>query len=556
MIAENRQCNKCKETFTLEPDDFAFYEKMKVPAPKVCPDCRFKMRAIFRNETTLYSGQKCGLCNKSILSTYNPKLNYTVYCYDCFYSEKWNPLDYFIEYDENKSILSQFKELLQKVPKLNLFISLGTGANINSEYINMAGGCKNCYLVFNTTPAEDLLYSRGVRNGKDSSDIYFGINFEKSYESVNVNNSSAVLYGQNVNSSLNCCFILNCRNLSNCFGCVNLNSKSYYFLNQPMTPDEYKTKVSEIMGSYEKIQNFKKEFESFILKFPMRESNNIKTVDSSGDYLFECKNVKNSLEINSGENCKYSFSSIGIKDSIGTIGYGRQSEKLLEVVATGFSSNVVGTMGADNCLNILYGFYLRNCKNCVASDSIHHVEYGILNKRYEKAEYEKIREKIINELTELGIYGLMIPSELSPYSYNETIAQDNFPLTKEEALAQGFRWEDDIQKTEGKETLKSEEIPDNIKDVTPLITKEILACVECHRNYKITEQELLFYKKMNIPIPRICFYCRHKNRIKQRGPYKFWERNCDKCKKEITTNYAPDRPEIVYCERCYQNEVY
>src|SRR5471030_2604230 len=114
MKTETRQCNKCKESFTLEPDDFSFYEKMKVPAPKVCPDCRFKMRAMFRNETTLYSGRKCALCGKSMITMYNPKLPYIIYCYDCYNSEKWNPEDYFIDYDENLPFISQLKELLIK----------------------------------------------------------------------------------------------------------------------------------------------------------------------------------------------------------------------------------------------------------------------------------------------------------------------------------------------------------------------------------------------------------------------------------------------------------
>ena len=87
MNSETKNCQNCKNDFTIESDDFLFYEKMKVPAPKVCPDCRFKMRAMWRNETTLYSGRKCGLCDKSVVSIYNPKSPYTVYCYDCFCSD-------------------------------------------------------------------------------------------------------------------------------------------------------------------------------------------------------------------------------------------------------------------------------------------------------------------------------------------------------------------------------------------------------------------------------------------------------------------------------------
>ncbi|OGI95037.1 hypothetical protein A2917_01495 [Candidatus Nomurabacteria bacterium RIFCSPLOWO2_01_FULL_42_17] len=551
-----QNCKKCRQDFILDLDDLGFYEKMKVPSPKVCPPCRFKMRAMFRNETTLYSGRQCGLCGKGIISMYNPKSPYTIYCYDCFYSEKWEPKNYAMDYDENKSFLEQFGELLKKVPKITTYISLGSGANVNSEYTNMSTGCRNCYLVFNTSPAEELLYSRGVRHGNDSSDMYFGTSFERCYESINVQESAGILFGQNITGSVDSAFVLNCRGLMNCFGCVNLNNKSYYFFNHPMQPEEYKKKVGEIMGSYEKIEEFKKEFQKFILDFPMRENNNIKTVNSTGDYLFECKNVKDSFEATNAEDSRYIFSSKGVKDSMDTIGYGTKSERMLEVVATGLCSNVIGTYGAENSTDILYGFYVRNCKNCIGCDALHHGEYSILNKQYSKEEYERLRAKIIEELKQKDLYGLMIPPELAPFAYNESIAQDNMPMTKEEVLKTGFRWEDDIQKTEGKETMKPEDIPDHIKDVSDSITDEILKCIDCNRNYKIINQELLFYRKMNLPIPRKCFYCRHRDRITHRGPYKFWDRNCVKCKKEITTNYAPERPEIVYCEKCYQQEVY
>ena len=142
------------------------------------------------------------------------------------------------------------------------------------------------------------------------------------------------------------------------------------------------------------------------------------------------------------------------------------------------------------------------------------------------------------------------------FGYNETIAQDNIPLTKEEALTQGFRWEDDIQKTEGKETMKPEKSPDHIKDISDDFINEVLVCTKCSRNYRLIKRELEFYRKMVIPIPRKCWNCRFLDRIDRRGPYKFWKRNCDKCQKEIITNYAPNRPEIVYCESCYQKEVY
>ncbi|MBP7006502.1 MAG: hypothetical protein KBB16_00350, partial [Candidatus Pacebacteria bacterium] len=388
----------------MDKDELGFYEKMNVPIPKVCPDCRFVMKALFRNETTLYSGRKCDLCGKSIISIYHPKSPYTIYCYDCFYSEKWDAKNYALDYDESKPFLDQFKELMLKVPKINTYVSLGGGPNINSDYTNMTSGARNSYLIFNTTVAEDTMYTRGLRNVKDSCDLYFGTNVERCYDSINVQESNGILWSQNVSGCVDSAFILNGRGLINCFGCVNLNNKSYYFLNKQLTPEEYQEKVKEIMGSYEKIEKFKQEFKEFASKFPRRENNNIQTKDSSGDYIFRSKNVKDSFEVANSEYCRYAYSSKEMKDSYGIIGYGVKSEKMLEVVATGFSSNVIGSYGLENSTNTLYGFYIRGCNNCIGCDGLHHADYAILNKTYLREEYERLKNKIIKELTDQDLY--------------------------------------------------------------------------------------------------------------------------------------------------------
>jgi len=41
-----------------------------------------------------------------------------------------------------------------------------------------------------------------------------------------------------------------------------------------------------------------------------------------------------------------------------------------------------------------------------------------------------------------------------------------------------------------------------------------------------------------------------------RNPRKLYERNCDKCGEDIQTTYEPSRPETVYCEECYNKEIY
>ncbi|PIZ86748.1 hypothetical protein COX93_03310 [Candidatus Nomurabacteria bacterium CG_4_10_14_0_2_um_filter_30_12] len=553
---EIKKCNKCNESFEIDQDEFSFYEKMKVPVPNICPDCRFKIRALWRNETTLYSGQKCVFCNKSIITMYNPKSSYIISCRDCYNGDGWDPKSYAIDYNKSKTFLEQLKELFVRVPKLNLYATLSSGPIINSDYISNAGGAKNCYFLFNGGSAEETLYSRGVRDCRELCDAYFGVNIEQCYETVNVNQSNKIDYGQNIVGCVDSYFIYNCSNLVNCFGCVNLRNKSNYWFNEKISKEEYEKRINEFKGNYKIREKYIKEFLNFKKQFPHKENNNLKTIDSTGDYLFECKNIKDSFEVTKGENCKYIFSGKKIKDSMGIIGFGFQSELLLECVSTGYSSKIIASYCIDQSSEVSYSMSCyHNNKNLFGCDSIKNSQYCILNKQYSKEEYEELKEYIIKELTEQGIYGLMMPPELSLFAYNETIAQDNMPLTKKEALAQGFRWEDNIQMTMGKETLLPENIPDHIKDVKDEITKEVLKCISCERNYKITEQELLFYRKMILPIPRKCFYCRHKDRVIRRGPFKFFVRKCSNCNKDVNTNLTEEVAPILYCEKCYQQEV-
>ncbi len=551
MNSETRQCNKCKNDFVLEQDDFSFYERMKVPVPNVCPDCRFKIRAMWRNEMSLYS-RKCDFCDCSIISMYNPKSLYKVYCLECFNSDKWDRLDYKMEYNRNELFFNQLKVLLIEVPKASIY---SDDPGMNSEYINFAGHNKNCYFLFNCGFNDDCLYSRGLNKSKESIDSYFGNKLESSYECINGNNSCKVFFGANSSNDLDSTFLFNTFGCNQCFGCVNLRYRSHYFFNEPISPEEYKEKLKEIIGSYSKIEEFKNKFNEFSVRFPHRQNQNLKVINSIGDYLYDSKNLNNCFECFSSENCKNCHFVKSLKDSYDCLGFGYYSELLLECIAVGFSQKIIGSYGIDNCQEIEYSFDLKNCSNCFGCVGLRNASYCILNKQYSKEQYEELKEHITKELTEKGLYGLMMPPEIAPFAYNETIANDNLPLTKEEALAQGFRFEDDIQITKGRETLLPENIPDHIRNVEDSITKEILRCLECERNYKITERELLFYKKMVLPIPRKCFFCRHKDRIQRRGSFKFFIRKCSNCSKDTYTNLTEEVAPIMYCEKCYQKEV-
>lgn len=163
-------------------------------------------------------------------------------------------------------------------------------------------------------------------------------------------------------------------------------------------------------------------------------------------------------------------------------------------------------------------------------------------------------------------YGEFMPPELSGLAYNESAAIDYYPLTKEQALAQGFSWRD-IQVREYRTTIDAEKLADNIKDASDLIVNELIACATCRRAYRIVVMELGLLRQLGIPLPRECPECRFQARRAFRTPYEWHKRTCDckgsakhphgdqPCTEKFTSPYNLSRPETVYCETCYNAEM-
>ena len=153
MNSETKICQNCKKEFVIEPEDFKFYEKISVPPPTWCPECRMVRRMIFRNERILYK-RKCDLCKKDTISLYHDKTSFPVYCALCWYSDNWDPLKSGKDYDFNKPFFQQFSELTDIAPRLALVSYQST----NSDYTNFAARNKNCYLIVSSANCENCLY--------------------------------------------------------------------------------------------------------------------------------------------------------------------------------------------------------------------------------------------------------------------------------------------------------------------------------------------------------------------------------------------------------------
>ena len=92
MTQETRICQNCQKEFVIEPEDFAFYERINVPPPTWCPECRMIRRMVWRNERSLYK-RKDNFYEKNIISAISIEKPFKVYSNDVWWSDKWDPLE-------------------------------------------------------------------------------------------------------------------------------------------------------------------------------------------------------------------------------------------------------------------------------------------------------------------------------------------------------------------------------------------------------------------------------------------------------------------------------
>ncbi len=145
-------------------------------------------------------------------------------------------------------------------------------------------------------------------------------------------------------------------------------------------------------------------------------------------------------------------------------------------------------------------------------------------------------------------WGEFFPINASGYGYNETIAQEYFPLTKAEATQRGYIWRDEDRHEYQKATAMP---PASIADVHDDILQATLACEVTGKNYRIQKTELAFYRKFMIPIPKYSPDERHRRRLATRNPRKLYERRCAVTGESILTTIPPERAEPVYGEEAY-----
>ncbi len=569
-IIEKKICRLSGQEFFVTDKDLEFYEKISpvfagqkylIPSPTLCADERQRRRLVFRNERKFYH-RKCDKTWNQIISIYSPDKAYTVYDQNMWRSDDWSPIEYGVNFDFEKPFFEQFWELFLRTPKMNLFHQ---APNENSEYSHLSSYNKDCYLITAANSNEHCYYCTYLQRNKKVIDSCFVFDSENCYSSIDCKNCYNIMYSSSCFGSRDLYLCEDCQECNNCIGCSGLVHKDYHVLNKPVSTEAYEA----ILNSPEKLADIQKYFQKISLSVPKKVLHGVQNEQVTGDYLLNSKNSYNCFDCTHLEDCKnctWLHKATNCQDHYA---WGLPAELCYE-------NQLVGNWGRmvrfclscmNNCQDLLYctdSVSINDCFGCSSLNGKQH--HCILNTPYSIHEYETLCWKIIAHMSATGEWWEFFPHELSPFGYDETVANEYFPTKREEIQEKWWKWkwEEETSSYHGSYYIP---LPIAQYDETKVwfdiaqknideLLNGILQCESTSKPFKIIRQELVFYIENSLPIPTKHPDQRHKERMPLRNPRKLNERACADCSKNIITTYAPERIERVVCEECYRKLVY
>lgn len=537
-----QKCKNCQQSFVVTEKDLDFYRRMEVSAPSFCPDCRRQRRLAFRNERNLYL-RNCDFSGRQMVTVYSPDKPIKVFHHDIWWSDKWDAKDYAMDFDFNKPFFEQFAALQSKVPRMSMIISHCE----NSDYAPYSVNSKNCYMCVSSNYSEDVLYSYQTNSSMDCVDCCLSYHCELCYECIYCVRLYHSFWSVNCSNSSDLYFCRDCQGCSNCIGCCSLKNKSFHIFNQPVSEEEFNSFVSKLSTRSE-IERMAQQFDEFSMKFPFRSGYTAGSENVSGDHLINSKNCEYCFEAEGLEDCKFIYTIPKNANDCYDCHYSQNAELCYDSISSVNDYNCKFVLHAWDVKNSAYVqecYYSSDLFGCIG---LKQSKYCVLNKQYSEDEYKNLVKKIIEHMVKTGEWGQYYPINMSLFAYNESLAYEFFPLTKEEVLKMGCVWkEKDLTEYKPSDCI----IPNDAGMLNKDMIGKVLSCSECGRNYKLIEQEFKFYKKNNLPAPDKCSNCRHKNRIKIRNLSHLWDINCGRCHRSLKSSYAPGKYPQIFCEKCF-----
>lgn len=560
-----KNCRQCNQVFEITDSDLEFYEKVSpvfggkkelIPPPTLCPECRQQRRIAHGNQINLYE-RKCDATGVDMISNFDPTMPYKVYVQDYWWSDKWDPLSYGRDFDFSRPFFDQMDELWHDVP----FPAVQTAFQFdeNSRYTNHAGLNKNCYLIFDSDENRDCYYSYSLNKCENVIESYRARDSELCYGLVDCVKCYNSKFLQDCTNCIDSWFLKNCTGCRNCIMSVNLYQKEFYVGNEFVGKEKYLEIVAKLKSRKVQEQCFSR-LQEMSKTVAVKYLHGLQNENVLGDYLTNSKNADHCFDSMKLWDCKYVYQAFSdLKTCMDIQQCGLNTELLYESAFCGYNAYhlLFSIRNLGQCNDHIYTQFSPHSSNLFGCMGLRRKQYCILNKQYTKDEYEILVPKIIEHMRGTGEWGEFFPLRMSPYGYNLTPAQMHMPLTREEALAKGFKWSDYISPApKVAKIVKASQLPDTISEVPDEILNWAIECEVTQRPFSIIKQELQFLREHGLPLPKRHPIQRIQDRFSLRNKRKLYHRGCATCAKPIETTYAPDRTERVLCEECYLKEVY
>lgn len=556
-------CRVSNQPFEITDDEVQFLVKVSpvfrdkkflIPVPTLCPDERKRRRMVWRNMSRLYA-DSCDLTGKFTLSVFSPGKPFKVYSEEAWWGDAWDAMQYGRDFDFSRSFFGQFYELMVEVPQLCLITDYLP--NINSEYINLAGPSKNCYLIFDTGECEGCLYGYGIYRDIECVDCDFTLDSSYCYECVNCYNCYQVKHGYMCFNTSDSEYVFNLRGCKNCFLCHNLLQKEYCILNKQYSKKDYCAEVERLIQQIPDLYAYYVVHIVGDTSVPRKCYFGQSVENATGDYMNHVKNVQEGYNLLDIEDCAFIRNCEKAKDCRDYDMWGLDSSCIYECQEVGSNAYNVAFCSFcwDNVRDMYYSQFCRWSHHLFGCFGLKRKEYCIFNKQYTKEQYEELVPRIIAHMQKTGEWGEFFPMSISQFGYNETAAYETFPLSRDAALYMGALWSDyESPMPQVSKTIPASALPRTIDEVKDDILDVAIISEEDQKPFRIVKSELAFYRKYNIPLPRKHYKLRGQDRMKLRNPEKLWARNCMKCSTSIMTTYEPSRKQMIYCDTCYLNQ--
>ncbi len=545
----NRTCTISQRPFTVESSDMEFYQAIDVPPPTLHPIERSRRRNAHRNESNLF-WRECSSTGSKILSLYPTDTNIAVISEKEYFSDCWDPGAYGRGFDFSRTFFDQWHELKLSVPHL----ALNSSANENCDYCAYTGWSKDCYLTFHADHNRDCLYLSFCFYNTDCVDCAYVNRSELCYECLTSEQCYDCSYAQDCTNCSQCTFVTNCIGCSHCFGCVNLRNKSYCLFNKQLSKAEYERQVAQMdLSDAGVLHKLNHRYEEFLFSQPHKAIRSIASEHCTGDYIRWSKNVEHAYHVEHCRDAKFIADCQRLVDSYDVDSWGGTGAQLLyecETVGEGANSIFFTSHSFDGVHDLWYSYNCQSSHDLFGCIGMRHRKYCILNKQYTPTEYAVQKEKIVAHMKSTREWGEYFPVELSPFPYNITKAHELYPLSKEEVLARGWRWDSTSHSGIGPATM-AHPPPAKLSDFGEAQIDSIWTCELSSKEFRITKQELDFHRRKNIALPRCCFAERHKRRTSKLNPRRLHLRNCAGCQSEMQTSYQPEFQAPLLCQDCF-----